>query len=145
MMPRKWVPVRWDKRLYLLWPDGLPRFCEEILSGLEPRNGSEGNNYLSNLGRADGLPELPEEWLAKLRARLTVGKIIEPSEKGSWARVALGRQHGVKVGDLLRLQGEPCHQLEVREVDDDSCRVRSLDRGASDALRLGRNVILPQP
>jgi hypothetical protein len=144
--PRKWLPIRWGERTYLLWPDELPRFCEAILDGSEPRNELHGNNYLNNLGRADGLPELPEEWLAKMRARLTTGKILEASEEGSWAKVALGRRQGVKVGDRLRLQGFPHLQLRVKAVADDSCLVEALDIGdKNDMLKLGRNVIIPRP
>jgi hypothetical protein len=144
-MPRKMIPVRWDKRFYFLRPDGLPRFCEEILTGSEPRNGPAGNTYLSNLDRADGLPDVPEEWLAKLRAQLTVGKIIEAGEKGTWARVALGRRQGLKVGDLLMVQGHRVRGLQVKSVVQDSCLVRVMHPDENNRLKIGQNIIIPQP
>ncbi len=143
--PRKLLPIRWDERSYLLWPDGLPRFCEAILAGSEPRNGLNGDNYLNNPGRADGLPEVPEEWLTTLRTRLKVGKIIEESGEGSWAKVALGRRQGVKVGDPLRLQGDPHQQLRVKAVAEDSCLAETPYPDENNPLKVGRNVIIPQP
>jgi hypothetical protein len=97
-------------------------------------------------GRADGLPDVPEKWLAYLRAKLMIGKIIKVSQ-GSRAKVALGSKHGLKVGDLLRLQGEnPPAEFRASAVRDDTCQVVAVYPGENDdALEPGRNVIMARP
>jgi hypothetical protein len=104
--------------------------------------------YLSNpQGRAEGLPEVPEEFLADLQKRLIFGKIIEVRSLGTRAKVALGSKDGVKVQDVLRLQGaDRVAGLRVVAVEDESCLVDALEPGSyDDLLKPGGTVLFDRP
>jgi hypothetical protein len=136
---RELVPVRWDERSYLLRPDQVSRFCQAIVTGSVPRN----EVYLSNAsGRAEGLPDVPAPWLAYLQERLRFGKITEVKSRGTQARVSLGSKDGVKVEDILSLQGfEDNRELRVIAVEEESC----LTEGLAPGVKPGRNVIFARP
>jgi len=143
-IPRDLLPIHWDERSYLIRPDDLPKLCEAIIAGDEPRNGVHGLYYVANQGRADGLPDVPEKWLAYLRARLTIGKIIEVSQ-GGMVKVALGSKQGLRLDDLLKLQGES-GELRVATIEEDSClAIAPSPFEGRDSLKPGRNVIFARP
>ncbi len=144
---REFLAIRWGKRSYLIRPDQIPRFCDEIVAGLEPRNGSWGAYYLDNPSfLVDGLPDVPEPWLADLKKRVAIGKVIEISSAYR-ARVGLGLKDGLKVNDRLRVQGEwSPRELKIIAVEEDSCLAEFLRPLENDhALKPGRNVVFSLP
>jgi hypothetical protein len=144
-VPRDLLPIRWDERSYLIPADKIPDFCDAVIAGTEPRNDGPGFYFASNLGRAEGFPEIPSPWLAYLKARLTFGKMIEV-DGASRVKIALGSKQGLKVGEMLRIQGEYSAWLRVTAVEGDSCLAESLDSHANpDVLKPGRSVIFDRP
>lgn len=149
------VPVHWGSRRYLIPEQELQRFTADINLGEEPSNVSDsraGMHYLS-MGDEDkpvsGLPDLPAEYLKKIRsvavdANISALKLLKNYPRdhscGREYRVTLdkGSADGLAVGDTLRLtnSSESYKRIELIEVriqsaiaevfvDADSCTDRS--------------------
>ncbi len=75
---RVFLPVKWDRRTYLIPPEKLEQFCDEIIKGVEPRGAdSLGDFYVLGVeNRVSGVPDLPKECADYLRTRLLVGRVV---------------------------------------------------------------------
>ena len=73
LVPRVFLPVNWNRRIYLIPPEKLQEFCDAIIRGEEPRDdGSGGRFYALGLeSQVSGLPDLPGEWVGYLCTNLT--------------------------------------------------------------------------
>jgi len=94
------VQVPWGERRYLVAPEQMTAFGNDVRSGMESRKGGTGL-YLLRSGDEEkavsGLPELPEEFQFALDAPVIEARIVEvlettPKERESgydWVRVRL--------------------------------------------------------
>lgn len=72
---RDFLPIRWQARRYLVAPEQMDQFCDDIVLGKEPRSPSQmGERYLlrSPAPDVEGLPEMPEPWAEELRTRISL-------------------------------------------------------------------------
>ena len=67
----EYVPIRWGERVYLIHPDRIIGFCDNVNSGWEPRNNMVPSIFFLRRGdekkAATGKPELPKEFMPYLR------------------------------------------------------------------------------
>jgi hypothetical protein len=99
------LAIRWQSRRYLIAPDTMQEFCDDIIEGNEPQDEGRGHFYLRGPAvPVDGVPELPEKWATYLREKLVIGRIVEVME-GGHARLDLGSADGIEKGDILTVQG----------------------------------------
>jgi hypothetical protein len=67
--------VRWGERRYLIPKNALSDFVSAINLGREPRDGRRGGFLLAEddeLKLADGLPDLPQAWRARIRSEALI-------------------------------------------------------------------------
>lgn len=90
MFPDTLRKVSWSERRYLIDPNRFVDFVNAINSGLEPDSIVGGHMFLLARGdekkRVSGLPDLPTEWLAQIRARpllVRVSSVDPPSQHGT--------------------------------------------------------------
>lgn len=126
---RNFVLIRWGQRHYLIPPDDMKEFREEIINGREPRDEVHGSFYLRTpIAPADGLPDSPLSWANVLREGLLLGRVTAVSTVGlakvGRATVNLGAKEGIRKGDVLTVQRHsPSYfrRLLVVSVMDHSC------------------------
>ena len=144
---RVFLPIRWGQRRYLIPPEKMQKFCDEIIAGAEPRNEYAGHFYLRfPSARADGIPDLPEKWASYLRERLIVGKIVAVEK--SRVRIDLGAKDGLREGDILNVQGRDqfrCRKLQVATVEEDISTSVDMDHDSREfehPSEVGRGVVI---
>jgi hypothetical protein len=136
------VPIRWDERHYLVPVDRMERFCIDVNSGAEPRNGGHGR-YLLRRGdesrRAGGLPIVPALYAKRLLTEPLVATVIEvldfrTDEKGvvrCGLTLDVGSEQGV-VLDMPMIAIEPKNpvMLHVKDVQAKTSRAALVLHGA---------------
>ncbi|MCB9916471.1 MAG: hypothetical protein H6828_15190 [Planctomycetes bacterium] len=127
-------PVRWGARRYLVEESRLGEFVNEVNGGQEPRKGAWGSTLLGHDDwklAAEGAPELPKTWRARLLAEpltVAIDAVVQqpdPNPDDSWqGRVDLelgaGAEAGLWVG--MRLYAEGGDRAYVTEVSAGSAR-----------------------
>lgn len=138
--PMVLIPVKWDRRLYLVLPEEMREFCTETNLGWEPRKEQRGRFYL----RQDdwtkayvGLPSVGQEWHDLLLAE-PAPAIITRLINDTTGIVNIGSQEGLRKGAVLML-GEGASSIAVRvtSVRDEESTVESWRRdriGANEAV-----------
>jgi hypothetical protein len=142
------LPVRWDRRRYLLFPCGVVSFLNDVNAGREQRKAIKARLVWGGDTYAHGRPELPPE-LAKsvfeppLVARVLRAEPCPPIDEDVNASVQLdvGSDDGVYVGSLLypRLEASVASWVSVTSTTPRSCtgrcegvtRVTPLEPGTS--------------
>ncbi len=110
-------PVRWDKRRYLISPDQMESFCNDVNMGLEPRNNLRGPFYLRvGDGRQNvtAKPSVPKAWEGFLLKAPLHAKVIKVHTDGR-AQIDCGSERGVWKG--MQLYAGTSSLLEVIEVE----------------------------
>lgn len=124
------IPVRWGKRHYLIRPDKMLDFCNEVNTGSEPRKGVHG---MALLKRGDekidvnGLPEIPAAYRKHLRTEPLKGKITEVHGAtsrtfGEYTRyeypcvIDVGEDDGVFEGMVFKVDDPTTHTLARARV-----------------------------
>ena len=100
---RRYVPVRWGERLYLLHDDEGADFCAAIHRGWEPTKDQCGLFYLREgdwRKPAPGRPELPGRFQGFLLSSPLEAKIARILDNGA-AVVDAGSEDGFRVGMFL--------------------------------------------
>ena len=91
------VPIRWGGRSYLIPPDQIVAFCNDIKAGLEPRSNYRGDHFLRSEDwtiPVSGRPALPERYRFAWEAEPILGRISQIVE----ARVRVrGDQYEARV------------------------------------------------
>lgn len=132
-IPVELIPVRWGDRLYLLAPDQLLRFCNEVNRGYEQRR--EGSSFLhrGTHGPAQGKPELPPPYDGYILDQPLTATVVEvldipaPNREGSTrlrvrARLDIGRRnHAFEGMELGFLKESIVGWAKVESIDDATC------------------------
>jgi hypothetical protein len=117
------LPIRWQGRRYLIAPDRMQEFCNDIIGGNEPQQDGRGHFYLRTPAvPVEGVPELPKKWATYLRDNLVIGRIVATTE-GGHARLDLGAADGIEKDDILTIQGSG--RFNHRHVKVESIQERS--------------------
>lgn len=112
---KRFIPVTWGDRLYLIPQAIRGRFRDAILQSIEPRSHTSSGYFEFYLRDGDwkkpvsGVPAAPEPWqdlfrgLAPKRIEATVTKLWSTTYQGSnrtfttnWARLNVGKKHGMR-------------------------------------------------
>jgi hypothetical protein len=127
------LPVRWDRRRYLLFPYGIASFLNDVNAGREQRKAIRSRLVWGGDTYAQGRPELPPEFAKSvleppLVARVSRVEPCPPIDEGVNASVELdvGSDHGAYVGMLLypRLEGSAAGWVSVTNTTPRSCKAR---------------------
>lgn len=134
------LPVWWGDRLYLLGAEDVPRFCNAVNWGHEPREEMyirESPVLVRDRLRNDchvdepvpqSAPLLPAEIDRCILRRKLVAHLVAEGPDGTWLADA-GSDKGVFVGMRLRTQdGKPDEELIVEQVTEAACRIRAKSR-----------------
>lgn len=116
LMPREYVVVPWDGQVFLVEPDDLVSFCNDVNSG-RLRGSTPGGGYLLpaedfDKPRPTGMPKVPAEYKDYLLRRPIAGGVVKLGDDkedvavwGSrWLRsgtsltLGVGKKHGVRAG-----------------------------------------------
>jgi len=108
LSPDAFLPVRWQRRLYLIADDEVPDFCSAVHNGTEPERklpdgGFQGLFWLRADGesrRVTSWPELPPKWRPYLVRKPIEGAISHLMPDGL-VRANVGSSHGLLPGMLL--------------------------------------------
>jgi hypothetical protein len=131
-LPPSLRPVRWGERLYLIPPDELLDFCNEVNDGGEPRSDAHGLVLLRQDDwtlPVSGRPELPEPFQAYLLSEPVRGNLV----KGDGERAGIvdrGSSQGLRPGMVLYSQGSlDLVQYRVISTSPDACVVEVIYDG----------------
>lgn len=124
------IPVAWGSREYLISPDEMVRFCNDVNGGGEPRTGMHG---LHLLRRGDeekpvsGLPSLPDEFKHYLLMSPIEAEIIrvgEPASSGTAIVLNRGTKHGFFPGMELHViePGDHLSSVKITAVEEDQSK-----------------------
>ncbi len=160
---KRFIPVKWGERLYLI-PEAIrAAFRDEILEGREPRIGTGDGDafYLRNRdwGKpVSGVPTAPAPWrdtfrdLVPLRIEAQVTDVWQTTWEGSdvtlvtdWARLDAGKRQGLRPGMWLTVEarngtaGRRSGQalLAIDRVEEDSADAKIIDGGAGNPAHYG--------
>jgi hypothetical protein len=157
VVPAELIPVRWGERAYLISPDEMPKFCDSVNRGREPRNDVHGE-FLLRRGdenkRVNAFPGVPPEFrklLLKHRIDgdiITVGATNHQTLNGNAfvdTKVVIdaGTHDGVRVGMVFYVVGPSRNDdsVEITLVSDKQCEGTLFQRGHDDlAPNLGWKV-----
>lgn len=140
------LPVAWGKRHYLVPPDKIVEFCNDINYGREPRNGLHGFFFLR---RGDeeievtGYPVLPEKYRAYILEKPVSATVISVGESGTetgkyttynltTATISAGSKQGLLPGMRMYLVNNPRNErggwvqtgsIDIVEVGESSAKV----------------------
>lgn len=104
--------VRWGERRYLIEPERMPEFVRDVNCGREPRDQWSGIYFMRSADprvRPLGQPELPAEWMGKLRPRIE-GRVISASctdeAGGEWEiDLDIGSDRGAEAAGWIWIVG----------------------------------------
>jgi hypothetical protein len=144
-LERVYQLIRWQGRCYLIPPERMQDFCDEIIEGAEPRDAGSGSFYLrSPRAQVSGVPELPQQWADYLRQHLVMGKIVGIMD-GDRAKVDVGKASGIQRETVLVIRGRDQYgpqRLFVVSVEDEYCIAGQPDYKSSESpLELGLSVV----
>jgi len=85
-VPEVLVPVTWGARRYLIPPDQMIQFCDDVNRGREPRTRLHGHHFLvwgDHEAPVSGFPEVPEAYRkhlpkGSLSGQITAGPKVDP-------------------------------------------------------------------
>ena len=149
-LPRNLRLVKWGERRYLIDPNRIIAFCNEINSGREPRSGPYGSYFLDKPeAPAKGEPDIPRDFLGFILKQplnprvVAVTNVTEAPDMEDWTKrithvtLDMGRLDGVFVGMSLHLPDyRTLNDIEVTAVEDRSCQAVVIQRGS----KLGRKL-----
>ena len=140
-MAPEFIPVRWGSRRYLIPPDDIIGFCNDVNGGDEPRAGLHGS-YLLRRGdeqtEVSGFPAVPKEYRPYLLAEPIEAEIIavgryttRPSAldwtlKDTSVTLNAGSTKSLRVGMKL-------HVIQRADVFE-SVRISSVEENRSEAI-----------
>jgi hypothetical protein len=103
------IPVRWDKRLYLIPENGIIHFCNAVNSGSEPQKGPIGLFFLrsgDDRKEAKGKPELPEEFMSYLLDEPINATIVSIKNIREEQGTLLGREYSRNIATVVVDKGK---------------------------------------
>jgi len=142
----EFLPVAWGERHYLVPPDEIVGFCNDINYGREPRSSPNG---FSLLRRGDeeiavtGHPDLPEKYRAYILEKPVMATVISVGESGTetdkyttynltTATISAGSNQGLLPGMRMYLVNPPRNEkggwvqtgsIDIVEVGESSAKV----------------------
>ena len=127
-------PVNWGKRLYLVAPESMQGFCNDINMGIEPRKklGGPPDAFMREGDQdkpVEGLPGLPGKWKEYILAKPVHGKITKLKGQYS-AEVDLGSADGLRKGMVL-LAKEGLLPLDIKSTTAHNAQVSWKDAAES--------------
>jgi hypothetical protein len=136
-MNKEFVPVKWGERRYLLPPDSLISFVNDINQGSEPRKDIHGSFFLrwgDEDKPAKGRPGLPEPFKSYVRETPLKAKVAEVGKSSTTQHyqskyqltpitLDVGAADAVFVGMVLYAKGRgSMPQARVKEVTEHTCK-----------------------
>ncbi len=117
------LPIRWEKRCYLIPEKEQLVFCSLVNQGVFPHYMRRGPFSMGDSERPKGVPEVPPEWapfLLQKPVNGTITKILSDSN----AIMNLGARDGVRSGmEFLRKKWHPW-TVKVLFTETDRCIIR---------------------
>lgn len=126
------MPVKWGTRLYLIAENELLQFCNAANAGIEPRGGDDDPDYSPFLRgayfgsfylrdgdekkKAEGEPQLPEEFRRFLLKKPVNGTLLSVGGGQGEAVVNVGAREGLRKGMLLFLESDGRDVPPSREI-----------------------------
>ncbi len=132
MMYNNFVPVRWDKRWYLIPEKHRLGFCNVVNQGGVPKYMRSGEFSLEDTLQHEppkDLPDVPQEWSPYLLTKPVTGTITEVFSD-HLAIMNIGAKDGVRSGmEFVRENRLNPSLVKILFADTDRCVVRLKTRG----------------
>jgi hypothetical protein len=125
LMPVEYVVVRWDRQVFLVEPDQLLKFCNEVNSGKLRHETPSGGGILYRVKdfdkkRPTGLPYVPPEFKEYLLRKPITGSVVKIGEdkqdvavrgkkwfiSGTSLTLNVGKKDGVRTGMEFYPEGD---------------------------------------
>ena len=160
---KRFVPVRWGERLYLIPEATFAEFCEAIERGVEPRIHLDSNIRRFYLRNEDwdklvsGLPRAPQRWQDQFRDLLSrnvearVVKLWSAPECGEtrhWVKLSAGAKDGLKEGMWLtwsptrgNTDRRNMRYFAIRKVEEETCDAVIVVAGTPEGVAVGDKAV----
>jgi hypothetical protein len=167
LMPLEYVVVPWDQQVFLVEPDELLAFCNDVNSGLLRRHPPYGRHLLRvqdfHKDRPTGFPQVPIEYKEYLLRGAITGTVAKTGDdkqdvavrgekllmSGTSVTLGVGKKDGVRTGMRFYPEREAktggLSRFFVISLTDRECEVLQCGRDPKDLAKVGQRLSTRDP